>query len=339
MGFAMVVRPLMLLLLLAPLACGDDGGTNAGGTDEGTSTTTGDGSSTTDTTQPNQPPPTPTLVSPLDAAQDVGMVTEESVTAELCWDLVEDPDGDPVRYRVWLDDIELTEGKLETEPGWAGPCLGPLSFNYAQSYAWRVTAFDPTTEILDDAGNRTGWGSESEPSDTFSFTTIRNEASEVLFEDDFEEDRGWTVAGDANGGHWELGDPTPAEFEGAVSSPDQCAGQDGCYFTGINMEGYPNIADVRGGTTELTSPPIDHERGRDDHRPGLAVLLQVGVPRDRHPVPGRDRDPGSRCAFGRAVLRARGARVRGRCLGRQHVDPGGVLGLRRADASRKRGCD
>jgi len=259
---AMVVRMLRPLglsgLLLIPLACGDDDGSATGsGTDEGTSTTTSEGSSTTEAPTENQPPPMPMLVSPLDASEDVGVVEEETVAAELCWELVEDPDGDPVRYRVWLDDIELTEGKLETEPGWPGPCLGPLSFNYAQRYAWRVTAFDPTTELLDDAGNRTGWGSESEPSQTFSFTTIRNEASTVLFEDDFEEDRGWTVDGDANGGHWELGDPTPAEYEGAVSSPEQCAGQDGCYFTGVNMEGYPNIADVRGGTTTLTSPPID----------------------------------------------------------------------------------
>ena len=182
---------------------------------------------------------------------------DAGVTTELCWELVDDPDGDPVRYRVWVDGIELSEGKLETEPGWSGPCLGPLNFNFDQIYAWRVSAFNPDYPILDELGVRTGWESESASSPTWGFRTAANGLATVLFEDDFEDDRGWTVDGDADGGHWVLGNPAPAEFEGQVSQPGDCAGQSGCYFTGVNMEGLPDMQDVRGGTTVLTSPPID----------------------------------------------------------------------------------
>ncbi|MEM6992615.1 MAG: lysyl oxidase family protein [Myxococcota bacterium] len=246
------------LVVLVAAGCGDDTTAPSGG--DGT---TGDVAATTGGTTgpavvgPGAPPDAPVLSSPMNLAVDVGDMADTGVTAELCWEPVVDPDGDPVRYRVWVDEIELTEGKLETEPGWPGPCFGPLNFNFAQTYSWRVSAFNPDFPIEDAEGNRTGWESESEPSDTWLFTTASNGASVVLFEDDFEDDLGWTASGDANDGHWVLGDPTPAEFEGEVSQPAECAGQDGCYFTGVNMDGLPNIADVRGGTTVLTSPPID----------------------------------------------------------------------------------
>ncbi len=244
-------------LALVLLGCGDDSAVSGADGTSGTTTTGASESTGVGADGPGAPPDAPTLVSPLHFATDVGEMADEGVTAELCWSPATDPDGDPVRYRVWLDDIELTEGKLETEPGWEGPCLGPLNFNFAQQYRWRVSAFNPDFPIVDATGIRTGWQSESEPSTTWQFTTASNGSWVVLFEDDFEDDLGWTVSGDANDGHWLRGDPTPAEFEGEVSQPGECAGQDGCYFTGVNMEGLPNIADVRGGTTVLTSPPID----------------------------------------------------------------------------------
>jgi hypothetical protein len=43
----------------------------------------------------------------------------------LCWDLVEDPDGEPLRYRVFVDDTEVTEGILGDDlPATTGPCVG-----------------------------------------------------------------------------------------------------------------------------------------------------------------------------------------------------------------------
>lgn len=243
---------LVLLGGVALAACADD--SSSAGDGDGTGSSGGDESpddGTTvgeDETGPGEgeAPPVPQLVSPQDGAVEVGEMVEETVTTELCWEPVEDPEGLPVRYRVWVDDVELTEGKLEEEPGWPGPCLGPLNFNFEQQYTWQVSAFTP--EFPD---------SESDRSEAWSFTTRPNGLSTPLFEDDFEEDLGWTVSGDANGGEWVLGDPTPAEYEGQLSQPDDCAGADGCYFTGENIDGMPNIADVRGGTTMLTSPPID----------------------------------------------------------------------------------
>ena len=78
-------------------------------------------------------PPAPTLVSPADGAIDVPPV------AELCWNLVEDPDGEALRYRVFVDDTELTEGILGKEVGYAGPCVGPLNLVYERTYTWHLS--------------------------------------------------------------------------------------------------------------------------------------------------------------------------------------------------------
>lgn len=202
-----------------------------------------------------EPPPTPEIVSPADGDVDVPIATE------LCWSLVEDPEGNRLRYRVWLDDIELTEGKLAEEIGFEGPCL-PVNFNHSQEYTWWVQAFE--ADFLDADGNPL---SSSGESSTATFTTV-GDGSAVVFEDDFEdEDGGWTVGGDANGGDWVYGAPEETEtmFDPpgntppalALSQPGACAGGNGCWFTGHNPEGANNIADVRGGTTTLTSPEFD----------------------------------------------------------------------------------
>lgn len=79
-----------------------------------------------------------------------------------------------------------------------------------------------------------------------------------VFEDNFEQDRGWTVGatGDnATAGIWVRGDPN-----GTAAQPENDASPDGtqCFFTGQGpVGGAVGVADVDGGTTTLTSPPID----------------------------------------------------------------------------------
>ncbi len=213
--------------------CRDDAAGPAGATEATTADTTAA------TGAQGQAPPVPTLVSPAADALDVPIETE------LCWDLVDDPDGDAVRYRVFVDGSELTEGKLD-ESGHEGPCLGPLNFNYEQLYSWQVQAFNP-----DDPD------SQSERSAARWFTTIPDGLSTSVFEDPFDEDLGWVAGGDATAGAWMRGSPIGAVHNGTPSQPSQCAGGVGCVFTGQNPMGVPTAADVAGGTTTLTSPAFD----------------------------------------------------------------------------------
>ncbi len=224
----------------------DEGGTTASTSSTGrvADTTAADTGSTssgaTETTGADALPPTPTLVSPADGAIDVPVQTE------LCWALVDDPDGEPVRYRVFVDDIELTSGIQGEQEGYQGPCVGPLDFAYERTFAWSVLAFE-----VDDPTRA------SETAVPWSFTTVDDGVASTVFEDGFGEDLGWEITGDALTGAWVRTDPIAASHLGALSQPGRCAGNDGCYVTGQNPGGLPDEADVSGGSTILTSPPFD----------------------------------------------------------------------------------
>jgi hypothetical protein len=253
-----------VITLLALTGCPDNGpepsvtetgdGTTTGGVDSTgadtlpptttppATTTTGEDTSTgtPPVTCPEGPLPTPTLVAPDNAALDV------PIQAELCWQEVDDGSGSPIRYRVLLDGIDLTDGGKLGEPGTEGSCLGPLDFNYEQDYEWQVQAFAPGCE-----------GSDSALSDVWGFRTIADGITETVFEDPFDDDLGWELGGDAIDGNWMRGNPVPALDSGEPSQPDNCAGGDWCYFTGQNPLGSPSTADVDGGSTTMTSPPFD----------------------------------------------------------------------------------
>lgn len=184
-------------------------------------------------------PPTPTLTSPLDGAIDVPVQTE------LCWALVDDPDGEPVRYRVFVDGIALENGIQGEQEGHAGPCVGPLDFDPDRTFAWHVQAFE-----VDDP-SRT-----SDLSATWSFSTLAL-GETTVFEDNFGADLGWQVTGDAGSGAWVRTEPVTAAHLGALSQPGRCAGGNRCYLTGQNPGGLPDAEDVAGGSTILTSPPFD----------------------------------------------------------------------------------
>jgi hypothetical protein len=217
-----------------PIGGGGDGGT------EGSSSSTEPTAGSADSTgSDNQPPPTPLLTWPANGALDV------PIEAQLCWGLVDDPEGDPVRYRVFVDDIEIAEGKFGDD-GWEGPCVGPLNFEHDRDYAWQVQAFDANEPSR-----------ASQRSAAWSFHTISDGITTTVFQDPFDEDLGWEVGGDALSGAWVRGNPVQAAYMGQLSQPGGCAGGQSCVFTGQNPEGQPMAADVSGGTTTLTSPAFD----------------------------------------------------------------------------------
>ncbi|MEZ4449184.1 MAG: lysyl oxidase family protein [Nannocystaceae bacterium] len=239
--------PWALALALA-LACtsGDDGATSATATTSASSSATAEthASATVgeSTTAGDALPPAPILMSPADGTVDA------SIHLELCWQPVIDPEGEPVRYRVFVNDTELTKGILDPVVGWEGPCVGPLDLKFETSYTWAVQAFEA------DDPSRNG-----PKSATWSFTTRGDGLSGTIFDDDFDDDLGWTVSGDAAQGAWIRGGPVPTYDGEALSQPGRCASGPQCMFTGQNLAGIADMADVSGGATILTSPPFDLE--------------------------------------------------------------------------------
>lgn len=209
-----------------------------------------------ETGEDNQPPAAPRLASPSDGAGEVAPLTE------LCWQAAEDPEGDALGYRVWVDEVELANGKTG-EYGFTSTCTGPLVFADDRTFAWRVRAFE-----LGDLGQ------ESPDSETWTFTTAAEGDSVVLLFDDFSEDRGWTVEGDASSGAWVRGVPQQVlDAEAKLAQPGSCFVGDGCFFTGENPGGVLGEADVDGGSTILISPPFD---------PGQSQSVSISLARFFH---------------------------------------------------------
>lgn len=277
--------------MLAALACGDDLPTENGReSSSGTSASSGTSSvpdpsssssstASDETSTPDALPPTPALLSPIDGAAEVPIETQ------LCWTPVEDPDGEAVRYRVFVDDIELTPGRFGAPEGFEGPCTGPLSFAFERSYAWQVEAFE-----VDDP-------SRSSPrSEAWSFTTVYDGIASTVFEDEFDDDLGWELGGDATSGAWLRADPVPATDGGALSQPSTCPTGDRCLITGQNPMGQPTDEDVAGGSTVITSPPFDPSGAaaatiqlqrffyKSEPGPGPALEVELLVPTG---VPGQ----------------------------------------------------
>ncbi|PRQ10203.1 lysyl oxidase family protein [Enhygromyxa salina] len=244
MGARLTRSGVTLVLGLLGVGCQPAPGAEADG---GSSESAGD----TDA-PPNQAPAAPRLASPTHESLDVAVVSE------LCWDPANDPDGDELGYRVWVDDVELANGETG-EYGFAGTCTGPLNLLSERSYTWRVRAFerdDPSVESPD--------------SETWSFTTGWDGDTKLLFFDDFSDDRGWTVSGDASTGAWVRGTPQQVyDVDSELAQPGACQAGD-CYFTGDNPGGTHGQADVDGGAVVLTSPPFD---------PSSATSISVSLAR------------------------------------------------------------
>ena len=84
----------------------------------------------------------------------------------------------------------------------------------------------------------------------FTYKTKSLDAESNSFEDDFEQNLGWTVAGDAETGDWQRVVPSGNGLRGDPS--EDADGTGTCFVTGNGNE-----EDVDNGTTILTSPTMD----------------------------------------------------------------------------------
>jgi len=94
---------------------------------------------------------------------------------------------------------------------------------------------------------------------------VQSTASTVVFSDDFESDRGWTLTGGANSavrGLWQRGDPEPTGIAGVVLQAGSCQGSTNCFITGLAAGTSNGSNDLDNGQTSIQSPPIALPAGR-----------------------------------------------------------------------------
>jgi hypothetical protein len=94
---------------------------------------------------------------------------------------------------------------------------------------------------------------------------VQSTTSTIVFQDDFESARGWTLTGGANSairGLWQRGDPEPTSNAGLPLQLGYCQGSTNCLITGLTAGTSNGVNDVDGGQTSIESPAIALPTGR-----------------------------------------------------------------------------
>ena len=123
------------------------------------------------------------------------------------------------------------------------------------SYRWYVSA------------EAVGYGTVNDPFQAPTKTYYAPVATGilVLFQDDFETDKGWTVYAGATTGNWERADPQQVQdwWSGTITQPEDDHTPTGtkCYVTGAQAGWSAGDYDVDGGPTRLTSPTLNMPAG------------------------------------------------------------------------------
>jgi glucose/arabinose dehydrogenase len=99
------------------------------------------------------------------------------------------------------------------------------------------------------------------PTNDTTFTALfQPTAAAVVYSDDFEQARGWTLTAGANTattGVWERGDPESTSDGGIPYQPGTCAGPSvNCFITGLRARSVAWSNDLDGGQTSVQSPAI-----------------------------------------------------------------------------------
>jgi hypothetical protein len=99
------------------------------------------------------------------------------------------------------------------------------------------------------------------PTEDTTFTALfQPGASNVVYSDDFEAARGWTLTSGGNSassGRWQRGDPQSTSSSGITLQLGTCDGPSvNCLITGLAAGSAAGSNDVDGGQTSIQSPPI-----------------------------------------------------------------------------------
>ena len=94
---------------------------------------------------------------------------------------------------------------------------------------------------------------------------VQSTTSTIVFNDNFESARGWTLTGGANSatrGLWQRGDPEPTINAGMPLQLGNCQGSTNCLITGLAAGTWNGANDVDDGQTSIQSPAIALPAGR-----------------------------------------------------------------------------
>ena len=94
---------------------------------------------------------------------------------------------------------------------------------------------------------------------------VQSTTSTIVFNDNFETARGWTLTGGANSatrGLWQRGDPQPTTIGGTSLQLGHCQGSTNCLITGLSAGTSNGANDVDEGQTSIESPAIALPAGR-----------------------------------------------------------------------------